>query len=454
MNENWDVIIVGARCAGATLATLLAQQGVRTLVVEASSRGTNMPMSTHLVQPPGMAVLDKLGLGARVRSVAPATARFRYALDEASVTLRFDEQRAPYCVRRSTLDPWLQDKAEQAGAELCFRHRVVELVRAGDRVTGVVVNSPSGSRTLHADLVIGADGAQSTVAKLTGVEDYLVTRGSRAGYWTYYDAPSTWDADWDSTLEHQGDDVRYVFRCDGDQFLAVYVGEREAVNAWGKDRRAHLTEALAGSPTTRALTEGRQPVAPLMGLLEPRFFYRRPVGPGFALVGDAGHFEDFVTGQGMTDAFLDAERMAKAILDGREEAFAHYWRLRDVETLPIHFEAIRQGTVGFNEPFMRTVIAGMAKRPELLERLKAVFDRKLSPAEMLPTSAMLRFVAGALLRGRFNVAPGFLRTGKQLGEEARVLAGQQALLESARASLERAPQGARAGAAAANEHAA
>jgi flavin-dependent dehydrogenase len=438
MNEHWDVIIVGARCAGATLATRLAQQGVRTLVVEASSRGTNMPMSTHLVQFPGMAVLDKLGLGARVRAVTPATERFRFAVGEASATVRFEPEREPYCVRRSTLDPWLQDVAEQAGAELCFRHRVVELLRSGDRVTGVVVNTPSGDRTLHADLVIGADGAQSTIAKLTGVEEYLVTRGSRAGYWSYYEAPTTWDAAWDSTLEHRGDDIRYVFRCDGNQVIAVFMGEREAVNGWGKARRERFEQALAGSETTRALTEGKQPVTPLIGLLDTRFFYRRPVGPGFALVGDAGHFKDFVTGHGMTDAFIDAERMAAAVLDGREEAFAHYWRVRDVETLPIHFDAIKQGTVGFNEPFMRAVIATVGRRSDLLDRVKLVFERKLDPGEMVPMSTMLGLVGAALLRGRFQVARGFLRTGKQLEDEARELTARKGMLASARAQLERA----------------
>jgi 2-polyprenyl-6-methoxyphenol hydroxylase-like FAD-dependent oxidoreductase len=193
MSEAWDVIIVGARCAGATLATLLAKNGVRTLLLEASSRGTNMPMSTHLVQPPGMAVLDRIGLGQRVRDVTPASARIRFALDDASLTTRFEPAQAPRCVRRSTLDPWLQDTAEQAGVELRFRHRVVALTRAQERVTGVVVNTPSGIQSFQADLVIGADGTHSTIAELTGVEEYLVSESSRAGYWAYYDAPAQWD---------------------------------------------------------------------------------------------------------------------------------------------------------------------------------------------------------------------------------------------------------------------
>jgi menaquinone-9 beta-reductase len=435
MSEDWDVIIVGARCSGATLATLLAKRGVRTLVLEASSRGTNMPMSTHLVQPPGMQVLDRLGLGARVRASTPPTSRFRFALDQSSVTSNFAPEAAPYCVRRSTLDPWLQDAAEQAGAVLRFRQRVVDLVRTDQRVTGVVVSSGSGKETLRAGLVIGADGAHSSVAKLTGVEEYLVTESSRAGYWSYYEAPKVWQADWDSTLEHSGEDVRYVFRCDGDQVVVVYVGERKAVNQWGKERSARLAQVFAGSESTRMLTAGKQPVGPLMGLLEARFFYRRPVGPGFALIGDAGHFKDFVTGQGMTDAFLDAERMADAVLDGRPEAFTEYWRARDVETLPLHFDAIKQGAVGFNEPFIRWVISRVAKRPDLIERMQRVISRELSPSDMIPTRTLVGMVGTALLRGKLDVARGFLQTGKRLQAEDRELSERKALLALARTEL-------------------
>ena len=124
--------------------------------------------------------------------------------------------REPHCVRRSVIDPWLQDAAESAGAELYDRHRVVDLVREGDRVVGVVARGPEGNVTLRADLVVGADGMNSTIAKLTGVEEYHVTEGSRAGYWGYFPAPKNWTADFDATLEHRGEDLRYVFRCDND----------------------------------------------------------------------------------------------------------------------------------------------------------------------------------------------------------------------------------------------
>src|SRR5690349_16415772 len=118
MSDHFDVIVVGARCAGAVLAARLARSGVRTLVLDSAARGSDMPMSTHLMQPAGMVVLDELGVGDQVRAVTPASARFRFALDEAEMVATMTPP--AYCVRRDTLDPLLQNAAEAAGAELRF----------------------------------------------------------------------------------------------------------------------------------------------------------------------------------------------------------------------------------------------------------------------------------------------------------------------------------------------
>jgi menaquinone-9 beta-reductase len=440
MEEHWDVIIVGARCAGATLATLLARRGLRILLLEASSRGSNMPMSTHLVQAPGMDVLDRLGVGPRVRACTPATARLRLALDSSELINQAHPGREAFCIRRATLDPWLQDGAEAAGADLRCRHRVTALVRQAERVTGVVAQTPHGSRTYYADLVIGADGMHSKLAELTRVESYHVSENARSGYFAYYPAPARWEHSWDATLEHTGDELRYVFRTDAEQLVLVYMGARAEISAWGQERADKLRAAFARSPTTRRLSEGKQPIGASIGLLKCTYYYRRPVGPGFALIGDAGHFKDFATGQGMTDALLDAERMASAVMDGREAAFLHYWRERDVATMPLHFDAIRQGTVGYNEPFVRCVISHMARDPKLAARLPDVLDRKLEPAQLMPTRTLLFMLGAALVRGRFDVLRGFLQSGRALGREGKELMQRKALLAEVRAQLEQLPR--------------
>jgi flavin-dependent dehydrogenase len=444
MNKTWDVIIVGARCAGASLATHLARAGVKTLLLEASPRGTNHALSTHFIQPPGIDALDRLGLGEVVRNAAPAAERIRFSLDDAVAISRNPEGRAGRCVRRSTIDPLLQSVAEAAGAEFRDRHRVTALVKDGERVTGVVVNGPHGQETLMANMVVGADGTGSTIAKLTGVEEYLGVDGNRGGYFLYYPAPAKWNNDWDAALEHKGDDVRYVFRCDGDLVLLVVVTTLAEASTWGGEWRAHTIAKLGQSSLTRPLIEGKEPLAKGCGLLKTRYFYRRPVGPGFALVGDAGHFKDFVTGHGMTDAFLDAEHLADAIIDGRDAAYEHYWRARDVESLPLHYDSLRQGAVGFNNPLMRWVIDHVSRRPDLVDRPSLVFDRKIAPDQIVPMPTMLKWMGEALLKGRFDVLSGFMAMGKTTSLEKREMQARAVLLEQAKAALAAAPKAQRA----------
>ena len=432
---HFDVIVVGARCAGATLATLLAREGRRVLLLEGSRRGTDLPLSTHYMQPPGMAVLDRLGLGDRVRAVTPASKTLRVALDDIAIEAPLREGHYGYCVRRSTLDPWLQDTAEEAGADFRDRHRVVELLRQGERVVGVVADTPDGRAVFRADLVVGADGPHSTIAKLTGVEEYLTEESTRGGYWAYFDAPERWNESWDAVLEHRGDDLRYVFRCDGDQLILVSVTDQTTARSWGKDHLGQLMRHLAGSPTTRAYSQHKQPLDKDRGMVKTRYFYRRPIGSGFALCGDAGHFKDFVTGQGMTDALLDAEKLCEAILDGRPEAFEVFWRQRDVATLPLHFDALRQGRIGYNSPFMRWVFRGMSKSPHIIARMHQVMERQIEPGQLIGGREMLRFMLGALVRGRLDVLRGFLAMGKELGSEQKEIATRKQLLAEAQRKL-------------------
>jgi flavin-dependent dehydrogenase len=445
MNQSWDVIIVGARCAGASLAVHLARAGVKTLLLEASPRGTDLPLSTHLIQPPGVASLIRMGLGDVVRT-APETRRVRFSLDGIATISSFDEGAGGRCVRRSTIDPVLQNLAESSGADFRDRCRVKALVKEGERVTGVVATTPRGQETFMANLVVGADGMNSTIAKLVGVEEYLTAEATRGGYYFYFPAPAKWENDWDAVVEHMGDELRYVFRTDGDLVILVAGVPLERARTWGKDWRSRTLEKLAESPVTGPLARGKVPVGKGCGILDAHYFYRRPVGPGFALVGDAGHFKDYVTGMGMADAFLDAERLATAVLDGREEAFLHYWRDRDVATLPLHFDANNQGRVGFNDPFMRWVIDHVSRRADIQKRLAKVFARELRPDQLIPMATMLPWMGEALLRGRLDVLKGFFATGKQGASEQKELASRRALWETSRAALERAPKRERPGA--------
>jgi len=202
----------------------------------------------------------------------------------------------------------------------------------------------------------------------------------------------------------------------------VAVPPNAEARAWGQDYKQKTIEYLRANEITGPLVAQSEPEGKGVGLLKASFFYRRPVGPGFALVGDAGNFKDFVTGHGMTDAYLSAKRLATAIIDGNERAFERYWRVRDAESLPLYLDAMRVGEVGFNDAFTRLLFEHAARDPELADRMALVAERRISPHELVPTSQMMRWVLAAALRGRFDVVKAFMHTGKRMGEFQREIA--------------------------------
>lgn len=433
MQNRWDVIIVGARCAGAALAGFLAQRGARVLVLERDAEGSDMPMSTHLIHPAGMDQLDALGVGDAAREGAEPIRRPRIAANTVSLVSPYPEGRAAYCVRRGRLDGLLQAAARKAGATLEFGTRVVDLLRDGERVTGVVTERNGEQSSLRAELVVGADGSHSLVAKLTGVESYLSVDSPRGGYWFYWPKTRAWNegfhAEHDALIAYEGSDLRYVFPTNDDQLLMVAAPDAQVACAWGRDYRQKYIDFLRASEHTRALTEGTAPLGKGIGLLKTTFFYRRPIGPGFALVGDAGHTKDFATGQGISEALISARAMADAIMVGTDAAMLDFWRERDLHSLPYYFEANRLGAVEVNDPMFRLVLQKLAADPKKASRIAEIMDRKRSPLALASTPELFGWLLSALVRGQFDVWSSFISTGKQMAGFARTLSERKQAFE-------------------------
>lgn len=430
-----DVIVVGARCAGATLATYLARSGVKTLMVDAQAMPSDMPMSTHFLQPAGMAVLDEIGAGDALRAVVPASPCLRFRVEGHDAYVRHPPERAGCCPRRLTLDPLLQQTALAAGAELRDRTRVVDLVRAENgRVSGVVVENAQHVReTLRAGLVVGADGRHSTIARLTGVEEYLKFPMTRSAFWHYRTRPSTWDEDpmfqgVQGHIDYQGSGIRAAFQCDGGTMVMVALVPTAEAAAWNNNHEPSMLAYLRQNAVMTPLLDASEALTKVRALVRADFFYRRPVGPGFALVGDAGTFKDFATGQGISSAFVSARMLHKAILVGTDAAYERYWRERDVESLPLFFDALRLGEAGVNDAFLQLLFENLERSPELTARFAAVSNRTLSPLEVFSTRELLRMVVPALLRGRFEVLPPFLRTGRRIAGFKQEVARRAELL--------------------------
>ncbi|MGD8730132.1 MAG: NAD(P)/FAD-dependent oxidoreductase [Gemmatimonadota bacterium] len=422
---KWDAIVVGARCAGAATAAYLSRAGVRTLCIDRAKLPSDYVLSTHFVQPPGMDVLDELGVGDRVRDVTPPSFRPLSAMDDERLYSNYPDGRAAYCIRRSTLDPIVLDAAVESGATVRDQHTVVELVEDGERVTGVVLDTPSGRETVLADIVIGADGKESTVAKLTGVERYEHFVLDRGGYWGYFPTPAVWHDreryDCDGIIAFEGDGLRYVFQCDGDLLLIAGVPPAAEARSWRGDHRAKLLDYLAASDLISPLVRETEPVGKLIGLMKYESFLRRPVGPGFALVGDAGAVMDFVTGQGIAQALLNAKTLAEAVVQGGERALERYHRQRDADIMPLFLDAKRLGTVGINSPVMRLIFREASKQGDL-DSFAEIMDRRRSPFDFVPQKSLFYWMLQEMARLRFEAVGSFLEVGKTMSAHRKLCA--------------------------------
>ncbi len=330
--NRYDVVIAGARCAGASTAMLLARQGMRVLVVDPTSRGSDT-LSTHALMRGGVLQLHRWGLLDAIRAAETPTIRtttFHYGEEAIEVSIKErDDVDGLYAPRRTVLDAILCDAALAAGAEVVHGHSVVDVLRAPDgRIRGAnIAGAAQHVIDVAADLVIGADGVRSRVARILEAElDYTVlhTTASIYGYWK--------DLGWEGFhwLYNIGGAVGSIPTNDGDTcvFASLPPTRFEEQRTNGLDALYHAVLSEV-SPELARSVNASEASGKLRAFAGTTGFLRRASGPGWALVGDAGYFKDPITAHGITDALRDAELLARAVADGGEGALAGYQETRD-----------------------------------------------------------------------------------------------------------------------------
>ena len=420
-----DCIVVGLRCAGAPLSLALARAGVKVVALERDALYTDQPFSTHAIQPYGMRLLDRLGLGDSVRALAPRALAFRMQVEDAYLHVDLsDDAHDARCPRRLKLDPVLQRAVVDAGVEIRPQTSVIGLCRDGDRVCGVRVRHAGGEHELRAPLVVGADGRNSTVARLVGAPAYVEDTSPHGAYWAYFEETPLFSSDprydWGMCIHMKGDGARAVFQTDSGLLLMAGLAHRDALAPWRRDPDAALLAYLRAGALTAPLLEGSRQVSPALGLAGLRFFVKQPVGPGWALVGDAALHLDPTPGLGITDAFRDAIALAEAIVDGRDLAFARYWRRRDADSIGLYRMAADMGSASYNSPFTCMIYRRAQASAAMRARLRSVLDRECRPQEMLPLGRLIVWLLSEACRGRFKSFSGFgrtLRLALQVGRE-------------------------------------
>jgi flavin-dependent dehydrogenase len=431
LDERYDIIIIGARCAGATLAALASRAGARVLCADQSPLPSDLVLSTHTLHPSGARVLARLGLAARLRAVAPPIRTLRIGRGAATLDVRFSEEDAEFCPRRRSLDGLLLDAAREAGVDIAPCTRAVALERDGQRVTGVLLRDRAGrERRVRAGLVVGADGRDSFVARAVGAREYLAYAAPRVIYWSYWPAPPGHGSDPERPgmyVANRTGTVHMAFHTEHEHVLVGTAPARDRAAAFRQTPLEALRRDVASDPWLVALTEG-PPSEKVRGYIPDRYFFREPVGPGWLLLGDAGITQDFVTGNGMSEALLHAEAAALALLSGHA-GLQRWWRERDVAALPMYLFGQLQGALGAPSPLEERVIAHAAHTPALAARFARSLTGELSPlAVVSPLTALTVALAGAA-RGELGLLVDFLRRARRGSELARVLGRHRQLLD-------------------------
>lgn len=339
-----DVVIVGARCAGAATAMLLARAGHDVVMIDRAALPSDTT-STHSLSRGAVVQLSRWGLlDAVLESGAPAirTVDFhRYDADGHQVSRREVKDKAGVDLvlapRRRELDRVLGEAAINAGARLLDGTTVRAVVQElHGRVTGVRAVTEDGALLdVHARLVIGADGLRSRVAR--HVRAPLVERHAPGGVCLYaYVGDVAWDG---FEFHHSERRLAGVFPTHGGEavvWLMLPVDEAGRLLHAGNRRGSVWLDFLrAGAPRLAERVEAGSIRSPLRGTVALPNHVRRAGGPGWALVGDAGYHRDPITGHGITDAFRDAELVAtathQALIEPSLEraALATYERQRD-----------------------------------------------------------------------------------------------------------------------------
>ncbi len=397
---EYDAIVVGARCAGAPTAMLLARKGYRVLVVDRATFPSDT-VSTHLVHAPGVAALRRWGvLDEVVASGCPPIET--YAFDFGPVTIQgtprpSDGVATAYAPRRTILDKVLLDAADRAGAEVRERFGVDEVLVEDGAVVGIRGHEEGGRSVVErARVVIGADGRNSHVARAVRPEQYYEKPVLQWSYYTYWSGLPV--KGMETTI--RPDRGWGMFPTNDGLTLLVLGWPYAEAAAYKADVEANYLKTLDLAPDVADRVSAATREERFTGAGVPNFF-RTPSGPGWALVGDARCTKDPITAQGIGDAFRDAEVCAAALDDvfsGRrtyEDAMGDYRRTRETEALPIYEFTAQLATLEPPPPEMQQLLGAVYGNRDAMDDFVSVTAGTVSPVEFFDPANVGRIMGAA-----------------------------------------------------------
>lgn len=401
--ESHDAIVVGARCAGSPAAMLLARNGYRVLLLDKATFPSDT-MSTHHVHPPGVAALDRWGLLDRLEATGCPPVE-TYSFDFGPLTISgsprpIDGIARGYCSRRTVLDKLLADAAVEAGAELREGFTVDEILASDGTVTGIRGHAKGGGEvTERANVVIGADGRHSLVAKTVKPEQYNERRSHLAMYYAYWSGLQS--GGFDTFIRAENRRGWAAIPTHDDLTVVPFGWPVEEFKANRSDIEGNFFASMDHAPEFAERVRAAKRESKFIGSAELPGYFRKPYGPGWALLGDAAYHKNPITAMGINDAFRDAELVAAALDDafsGRrsfEEGMTDYQQTRDREAGPVYEFTDDFAQLQPPPPELRQLIGAMHGNQEAMDGFISVQASTLPAPEFFAPENVGKIMAAA-----------------------------------------------------------
>ncbi len=311
----YDAVVIGGRCAGASVAYLLASGGMAVFCCDASDPKM-APLSTHSIHLTGFRILDAWGLKDRFLELGSIPFReMRLDLFGHKICGLPHGAQAPhhssYCVRREKLDPFLADAAVKAGAEVQFLTKAVRIEKTGDRWRVTVLHHDKYTE-IEARHLIAADGMNSNIAKLLGIEFSYFERSKTFSLYNYYDT----DLDGTAEIFIRRDGVQACVPTTNDEMIHVIQCPISHFPSYRLDQVGFITGAITRlskllDSKVKFDFDDKYRAAPN----QPSFI-RNDLETDAIFIGDSWSHKDSITAQGITDAFKDADAISRILLGG------------------------------------------------------------------------------------------------------------------------------------------
>ena len=380
---------------------LLARSGHKVLLVDRATFPSDT-LSTHMIHLPGIAALKRWGLlDELIATGCPPIGSYSFDFGPFAVVGKprsVDGLTAAYAPRRTILDKILVNAAVSSGAKLREAFTVEELIVEEGEVRGIRGRGSDGKSVVErARVVIGADGRHSLVARAVRAERYNENPPLEAAYYAYWSGfPSPGFETW---IRPQRSFAAIATH--NDLTCVVVTWPNAEFDQVRSDAAGNYLKTVELVPELAERLRGARRESRFFGTADLPNFFRRPYGPGWALVGDAGYHKDPITAQGITDAFRDAELVSAGLddwLDGRrafDDAMAGYQLARDEASIPMYELTLEFASLEPPPPEMQQLFAAMAGNQQAMDGFASVAAGTLAVPEFFAQENVERILRQA-----------------------------------------------------------